>query len=215
MGRNRSKALASEAGNLGFRRQSRRTFLTSTATTFVCLVGAPGLIRVARARAPDTVLPQSTVDLLESSPYVYISPLKSDGSESECHGEVWYAWIDGAVVVTVASGRWKARAVKRGLQGTRIWVGDHGRWKGTLSNNESFRKAPVFEARGEVVAEEQVLERLLAAYETKYPKEIGRWRDRMRSGYHDGSRVLLRYRPIEPRKKPANDASGKEGAEAG
>jgi len=46
--------------------------------------------------------------LLEGSPFVYISPLRSDGAESRCHGELWYAWLDDSVVVTVASDRWKA-----------------------------------------------------------------------------------------------------------
>ena len=133
--------------------------------------------------------------LLESSPYVYISPLRSDGRESTCHAEVWYAWLDETVVVIVAADRWKARAIERGLARTRIWVGDHGRWKGWISNNEEFRSAPSFEAVGERVRDAGLLDRLLAAYEAKYPDEIAQWRDRMRDGFADGSRVLLRYRP--------------------
>ena len=77
----------------------------------------------------------------------------------------------------------------------RIWVGDHGRWKGLLSNNERFRSAPSFAAVGEQVADAALLDRLLAAYEARYPDEIERWRDTMRHGYADGTRVLLRYRP--------------------
>jgi hypothetical protein len=174
---------------------SRRSFLTAAAAGAACCVGVPGLLRAAAHAASVLTLPKATRELLTSSPYVYISPLKMDGEESRCHGEVWYAWIDGAVVVTVASDRWKARALKRGLHGARIWVGDHGRWKGVVANNEAFRAAPSFGAQAEIVTDEQVLEQLLAAYDQKYPKEIGRWRDRMRSGYHDGSRVLIRYVP--------------------
>jgi hypothetical protein len=36
---------------------------------------------------------------------------------------------------------------------------------------------------------------LLALYDQKYPDEIGKWREPMRQGYADGSRVLIRYRP--------------------
>ena len=40
-----------------------------------------------------------------------------------------------------------------------------------------------------------MLDRLLANYEKKYPEEMGDWRVPMRSGFADGSRVLIRYRP--------------------
>ena len=51
------------------------------------------------------------------------------------------------------------------------------------------------EARGEKVKDAALLDRLLAAYETKYPAEIADWRDKMRSGYADGTRTLVRYTP--------------------
>ncbi len=134
--------------------------------------------------------------LLEKSGFVYVSPLKSDGSESRCHGEVWYGWIDGAVVVNTAPGTWKGRSLAQGLDQARIWVGDHGRWKRPLGGrNERFRQAPSFDARAELSKDEALLERLLAIYEKKYPAEIASWRDRMRAGFHDGSRLLIRYVP--------------------
>lgn len=135
---------------------------------------------------------------LVGSPFVYVSPLRSDGSESRCHAEVWYAWLDGAVVMTVAADRWKAKAIGRGLVKARIWVGDYGRWKGLVSNNERFRNGPSFVAIGERVADPALFEQLLASYEVRYPDEIGRWRGPMRQGQQDGSRVILRYRSVEP-----------------
>ncbi|MFP8874893.1 MAG: hypothetical protein VCB42_10335 [Myxococcota bacterium] len=195
MTRNKNKARVSDDAGAAPLCQSRRSFLTSAAAGVACFVGVPGLLRAATHGATAAMLPKATRELLKSSRYVYISPLKSDGEESRCHGEVWYAWIDGAVVVTVASDRWKARALKHGLHGARVWVGDHGRWKGDAGDSAAFREAPGFDARGEIVADDRLLEELLAAYEQKYPKEMGRWRDRMRSGYHDGSRVLIRYVP--------------------
>lgn len=132
---------------------------------------------------------------LASSPFVYVSPLRSDGNESRCHAEVWYGWIDGSVVLITGHDRWKARAVGRGLDRARIWVGDYGRWKRLVGHDESFRKGPSFVARAEVVRDAALLDTLLAIYDEKYPEEIGAWRDRMRKGYADGSRVLIRYRP--------------------
>jgi len=122
--------------------------------------------------------------------------LRSDGGESRCHGEVWFGWIDGAVVVNTSADRWKARSLRRGLDRARIWVGDFGRWKKMLGKNESFRSGPSFDARAELVEDVRVLDRLLTQFDEKYPAEIGEWRDRMRNGFADGSRVLIRYRPL-------------------
>jgi len=46
------------------------------------------------------------------------------------------------------------------------------------------------------VNDDALLDRLLAIYDRKYPGEIDKWRDRMRSGYADGSRILIRYTPV-------------------
>ena len=104
------------------------------------------------------------------------------------------------MVVTVAKDRWKAAALDRGLSRARVWIGDHGRWKTWFGGrNEAFRAAPHFDARVEKIEDRTMIERLLTVYEQKYPEEIADRRDRMRSGAADGSRVLLHYRPIEPR----------------
>ena len=140
-------------------------------------------------------LSQETRSALDQSDLVYVSPLRSNGEESSCHGEVWYGWLDGAAVVITSAQTWKVRALERGLDGARIWVGDHGRWKRMLGRNEEFRKAPHFDAVASSVRDDALLDRLLALYEQKYPDEIGSWRDKMRSGYSDGSRRLIRYAP--------------------
>ncbi len=155
---------------------------------------APAQRGATRTGSP---VPPVAPALLEESPFVYVSPLKRDGTESTCHAELWYAWLDGAVVVIVARNRWKATALSRGLDRARIWVGDHGVWKTWYGGrNEAFREAPAFVGRGQRVADDALLERLLARYETKYPDEIADWRAPMRDGYADGSRVLIRYTPI-------------------
>ena len=148
------------------------------------------------ARAAAGSLPGTTRSALAASPYVYVSPLKSDGSESSCHAEVWYAWLDGAAVVTVSSEGWKARSIDRGLDRARIWVGDHGHLKGLNSGSTAFRKGPSFEARAEKLSDSALLERVLSVYDQKYPEEIEKWRTRMREGHAEGTRVLIRYRPI-------------------
>ena len=141
-------------------------------------------------------LAADTVRALETSEFAYISPLRSDGRESTCHGEVWYAWLDGSVLVTTAANTWKARSLKRGLDRARIWVGDYGRWKRALGRNEDFRKAPSFEAKAAFLKDDAMIDRVLSVFDKKYPDEIDEWRDRMRDGYFDGSRPLVRYTPV-------------------
>ncbi len=157
---------------------------------------------VALARSPEKVVPATpgldaaVEGLLETSPYVYVSPIKSDGAESACHGEVWFGWFDGSAVIITGADRWKARAVKQGLDTARLWVGDYGRWKKLVGRNEAFRAGPSFDARASFSTDESLLERMIASYEAKYPAEIGAWRDKFRNGFRDGSRVLIRYTPL-------------------
>ena len=73
----------------------RRSFLRGS----LALLVAPA----ALARAAE--LEQA----LETSGLVYVSPLRTDGRESTCHGEVWFGWIDGAVVINTSKETWKAR----------------------------------------------------------------------------------------------------------
>ncbi len=177
---------------------TRRSFITRVGRVGVGSLGLvwalPGRPRPAIAEQPAPA--PAPLTLLEESPYVYISPLLSNGKESSCHAELWFGWIDDSVIVTVAKERWKATALTRGLEGARIWVGDHGRWKTMLgARNEKFRTAPNFVAKAERVDDPEMIERLLVVYAKKYPNEIDAWRDKMRSGTADGSRILIRYRP--------------------
>jgi|SRR5690606_5785551 len=169
----------------------RRGFLAAAAGAATWLL-APG-----RARAKG--VPEAALPLLESSPFVYISPLRKDGSESTCHGEVWFGWLDDSVVINTRRGTWKTVALRdRGLDRARIWVGDHGAWKTGLvggGRNEAFRSAPSFDARARFETDRAVLDRLLALYETKYEGGFGRWREDMRTGFYSGQRVLIRYEP--------------------
>ena len=163
----------------------RRTFLLAS----VAAALAPRL--AARAAVPPGL--DAT---LEKSALVYVSPLLADGRESACHGEVWFAWLDGSAVIITARDRWKARAVLRGLDRARLWVGDHGPWKQLIGHDETFRKAPSFEARAAISRDAALLDRVLASFERKYPAEIERWRDRMRRGVADGTRVVIAYTPV-------------------
>jgi hypothetical protein len=167
-------------------------------TLLEALAGLP-LAPIALARAQSTPARAPLAPELEralaGSPYVYVSPLRSNGEESRCHGEVWYGWIDGAVVLITAATAWKARSLARGLVRARLWVGDYGRATKIVGSNQAFRGGPSFLARAEPVRHGALIDRLLAIYDEKYPAEIGKWRGPMRAGHADGSRILIRYVP--------------------
>jgi len=157
-----------------------------------------GFARRGLAAEPAPSLPDATRRLLEASPFVYVSPLRAGGAESTCHGEVWFAWLDGAVVVNTRRSTWKARALERGLDRARLWVGDYGRWKGRFGGtpDEGFRQGPSFDARASFESDRAVLDRLIALYEKKYPREFERWREDMQTGFYSGERRLIRYQPL-------------------
>jgi len=167
---------------------SRRSFLRALTAAGAALLLPPGLLPADQAFA----LPEATRAALEKSPLIYLSPLRSDGTESQCHGEVWYVRDGGELLVVTDSNRWKALAVRRGLDRARIWVGDFGRWK---KSDGRFETGPTFLAKARLDADESVIGAALAAFGAKYPDEWGKWEPRFRKGLADGSRVLIRYRP--------------------
>lgn len=185
---------ASERFGSGAATIDRRAFLGGAA--LLLLWPSRGLAE-AQASAAKT-LPEETLGLLDTSKFVYVSPLRKDGAESTCHGEVWYAWLDGSVVLNTRRGTWKARSLEKGFDRARIWVGDYGRWKPALGSarSDAFRTAPSFDARASFETDRKVLDRLIALYETKYEGEFDRWREDMRAGFFSGQRKLIRYTPV-------------------
>jgi hypothetical protein len=165
---------------------SRREFLGAA------LVAAGALCWPRRAGGePGFRLPEATRASLAESPLVYVSPLQLDGSESHCHGEVWFVPDGSDLLVVTARDRWKARAVRNGLRRTRLWVGDFGVW----TQSERFKTGPSFLAEASFETGPEAIESALKAFGHKYTREWGKWEPRFRKGLADGSRVLIRYRP--------------------
>ena len=171
----------------------RRTFLGAASL----LLLSPRLALAAPGDAAKS-LPETTVELLDKSKLVYISPLKKDGTESTCHGEVWFTWLDGSVLINSRRGTWKVRALKAGLDRARIWVGDHGRWKDFVNSKRSHKylEGPSFDARAHFETDRAVLERLIKLYGDKYGGDFDRWREDMQTGFYSGQRMLIRYTPV-------------------
>ena len=155
------------------------------------------LLPVSLARSRDAEFRASTAAAaaIETSKLIYITPIKSDGKESACHAEVWFCADGGDLFVVTKEGLWRSQAVKRGLDRARIWVGDYGVWK---HSHAAFRNAPTFLARGEQFSNDaEAVERTLNAMGAKYANEgWSTYGPHFKQGLADGSRVLLRYRPV-------------------
>ena len=150
------------------------------------LLGAVLLPRL-RARGVEPYgLPEDVRAKLEESALVTISPLHRDGRESHCHGEVWFLFDGGDVLISTERTTWKARALASDRDGARIWVGKLDRGGST------------FLARARAERDRAAFERLLEAFGRKYPEGWQKWEPRFKQGYEDGSRILIRYEPVGP-----------------
>lgn len=130
---------------------------------------------------------------LAESSLIYLTPLHSGGRESTCQAEVWFA-ADGAdAYVVTASDAWRARAVRNGLTRARVWVGDVGVWS---RSDGAYRKLPSTEAQAALITDAAEHDRVLGLLGDKYSLEWVIWGPRFRNGLADGSRVMLRYRPV-------------------
>jgi hypothetical protein len=178
-----------EPGSVSGPSLTRRELLVAGAAMVGGLVWAPRTF----AADPAYTLTEETRKALGESPLVYISPLRQDGHESSCHGEVWYFVDDDSVVIATAADRWKVQAIRSGRDQARVWVGDHGPvWRA----GKRYRKAPTFRAKASIDEDPAVFERLMTAFAERYADGWGKWKPRFEKGYADGSRLLVRYRPI-------------------
>ncbi|MFT4677121.1 MAG: hypothetical protein ACI831_001115 [Candidatus Azotimanducaceae bacterium] len=168
---------------------SRRQWLRSFALSI-------GAIAVLPQRALSKIVLMST--LLESAEFAYISPKLSNGDESSCHGEVWFAWIDNRIVIVTARSSWKCRALASGLDSAYIWVGSYGRWKGWFGRrNLSFQDSARLVGRASESRDPELLGRMLDVFAVKYPDEFPDWEQEQRDGFHDNRRTLIVYELID------------------
>lgn len=138
--------------------------------------------------------PASLNDAIAKSTLVYLSPLQSDGSESACHGEVWFARDGEDLLVVTNPERWRAAAIGRGLNRARLWVGDYGLWK---KAEDRFRAAPACVAMARIEKDKDAHTRALVSFGEKYTAEWSSWGPRFKEGLLTGTRVLIRYSPVE------------------
>ena len=170
---------------------SRRNFLTSAALLTAGLVlPRRSLSEESKPRANAQASTSAALTAAKDSTLIYVSPLRSNGSESSCHAEVWFVADQRDLLVVTDAKRWRAASIEQGLDRARIWVGDFGVWK-----DASFRKAPSYEARASLDTARTAHATALAAFGKKYTAEWGKWGPRFEEGLASGDRVLIRYAP--------------------
>jgi len=160
-----------------------------------------GLLQLAGSALATAALPlrgatpsQAAQQALAESDLVYITPLKRDGTESRCHAEVWFAYDGHDLFVVTASTAWRSRAIAQGLPQARLWVGEYGNWQ---KADGKYRQGPELLALGTTVDDAAEQTRVLELLGDKYRLEWIVWGPRFKNGLADGSRVMLRYAPVD------------------
>lgn len=122
-------------------------------------------------------------ELLSNSKYVYISSERKDGAFGTA-AEIWFLFHDDAVFVGTRPDSWRARRIRAGRTRAKIAIGK--------------ADGLTFHAEGEIVKDPKVEELLQRSYALKYPDSWPKYAENFRTGFADGSRVLIRYAPVEP-----------------
>ena len=152
------------------------------------ILATPILLTVARNVHAESKPPEE----LSTSKLIYLTPIKSDGEESQCKAEIWFAYHEDEIFVVTPKEAWRAEAIRKDLTDTRIWVGEFGNWK---QSKEAYRDAPELMATGSIVEDKEIHAAVLKTMGEKYSDEWPRWGPRFKSALEDGSRVMIKYKP--------------------
>lgn len=147
---------------------------------FAWIAGATLLAALPVPLAIAANLDPSVRKALEEAKYVYIASQRRDGSWSRS-AEIWFLFHQDSVYVGTPPSSWRAKRIRWGRPRARISVGKPD--------------GPVFCARGQIVSDRAVIEKLLDVFPKKYAEGWPQHEQRFRQGFVDGSRVLIRYTP--------------------
>jgi len=117
---------------------------------------------------------------LDGARYVYIQSERRSGDWSK-PAEIWF-FVDGdALYVGTRPTSWRVRRIEAGRRKARIAIGSP--------------QGPAFEARGALVKDPALEQKLMEAFARKYPDGWPRHEESFREGFRSGDRVLVSYTP--------------------
>lgn len=119
---------------------------------------------------------------LKRERYVYISSNRKDGSFG-APAEIWFMYSRGALWVASPPTTWRVRRIRAGRPKARIAIGKVD--------------GATFMATGSLVADPEIYEEMFRTFARKYPNGWPKYEQRFRQGLADGTRVLVKYQPIE------------------
>ena len=175
---------------------NRRKFTIASASIPLSIVLTRSLIgqtdeETAEVDAAETEEEQTETEIpeeLKTSKLIYLTPIKSDGEESKCQGEVWFVYIDSKIYVTTATDAWRAEAIRKDLKDARIWIGDYGVW---TRAEEEYKEGPELMIEGSIYDDEEKLPEILEAFTDKYG--TGRYPRVFKEEIEEEKRVVLEY----------------------
>lgn len=138
--------------------------------------------KTAPQAVPRALTPAETTALNEAT-YIYLSSTRKDGSLSK-PAEIWFQSMNGAIYVGTRPDSWRAKRLRWGRADAKIWIG--------------ARDGPALLATGAFVTDPARYAQFCSGLAAKYPKSWPRFEKGFREGLPDGSRVLIRYTPLEP-----------------
>jgi hypothetical protein len=146
----------------------------------VVAIGLLSLPFSRTARSDQARLADAQRELLTNSRYVYISSQRKDGSFGS-PAEIWFLFHDNAVWVGTTPQSWRARRIQAGRPDAKIAIGKVD--------------GPSFQAKGQIVKDARVEELMFKTFASKYPEGWPQHEQRFRSGFKEGSRILIKYVP--------------------
>jgi hypothetical protein len=146
------------------------------------LVIAAALVLAAAAAPPAAALNPDLEKALDASTYVYVATERKGGAFGT-PAEIWFLYHQGAVWVASPTTTWRVKRLRAGRPKARIAVGTSG--------------GPSFTATGAIVADRAVYDLMFETFARKYPERWPGYEQRFRQGLADGTRVLIRYRPLD------------------
>jgi hypothetical protein len=118
---------------------------------------------------------------LEKATYVYISSTRKDGTPSK-EAEIWFMLYDDSIWVGSAPTSWRVKRIRWHRPDATIHIGTPD--------------GPSLRARGELVTDEKLYDKLCDTFAVKYSSRWPRWDKSFREGLRSGERVLVRYTPL-------------------